>query len=329
MMPSVGFDMRLMHPDPAAGLLALRAMKTIFTAGGPMGPSQRAVMEAAKKVILRLDVDINALQPVMPAELAAGFPVPELREQFINGALVISLADGVPAPQIAARIAAFADALGVDTHALIDLRRLAEHHMLVFKIDFLRRSQIAGILKNQLEQKGPLGLVKSVLTMRGLMEDRELAARYRAWEKLPADTLGHRLIAFYDKNGFSLPGERKGFPEAGLYHDLCHLLGDYGTDPEGEVQVAAFSSGFMKTRPIYIVLFAVLIFSAGVNVRPSGEDFTTTGVLGKPGMAERMFAAIERGSQVNRDLSDKWDYWACADLPIDEVRRRLNILPKG
>jgi len=139
--------------------------------------------------------------------------------------------------------------------------------MLVFKIDFLRRSQIAGIMKNQLEQKGPLGLVKSVLTMRGVMEDRALAARYRAWEKLPADTLGHQLIAFYDKNGFSLPGERGGFPEAGLWHDLCHLLGNYGTDPEGEVQVAAFSAGFMRTRPIYIVLFAVMIFSAGVNVR--------------------------------------------------------------
>ena len=321
--------MRLMHPDPAAGLLGLRAMKTIVTAAGPMGPSQRAVMEAAKKIILHLDADIDALQPVTPAELAAGFPMPALRQQFINGALVISLADGVPAPEMVAKVAAFAEALGVDTPALTDLRRLAEHHMLVFKIDFLRRSQIAGIMRNQLEQKGPLGLIKSVLTMRGVMEDAALAARYRAWEKLPADTLGHRLIAFYDKNGFSLPGERKGFPEAGLYHDLCHVLGDYGTDPEGEVQVAAFSAGFMRTRPIYIVLFAVMIFSAGVNVRPSGEDFTTVGVLGKPGMAERLFAAIERGSQVNQDLSDKWDYWAYADLPIDEVRRRLNILPKG
>jgi len=321
--------MRLLHPDPAAGLLGLRAMKTIVSAAGPMGSSQRAMMEAAKKVILHLDADIDALQPVTPAELAAGFPMPELRQQFINGALVISLADGVPAPGTVATIAAFAEALGVDTPALTDLRRLAEHHMLVFKIDFLRRSQIAGIMKNQLEQKGPLGLVKSVLTMRGLMEDPALTARYRAWERLPTDTLGHQLIAFYDKNGFSLPGERKGFPEAGLWHDLCHLLGDYSTDPEGEVQVAAFSAGFMRTRPIYIVLFAVMIFSAGVNVRPSNEDFTTIGMLGKPGMAERLFAAIERGSQVNQDLSDKWDYWACADLPIDEVRHRLNILPKG
>jgi|SRR4051812_12294900 hypothetical protein len=49
-------------------------------------------MEAAKKVILRLDADIDALQPITPAELAASFPVLELRQQFIDGALVISLA---------------------------------------------------------------------------------------------------------------------------------------------------------------------------------------------------------------------------------------------
>jgi ubiquinone biosynthesis protein Coq4 len=123
-----------------------------------------------------------------------------------------------------------------------------------------------------------------------------------------------------------MPGERHGFPEAGLYHDLSHVLGGYDTDPEGEVQVAAFTAGFKRERPFYLILFAVLTFSAGVNMRPTDGN-TTIGVLGNPGMAERMFAAIERGSQVNVDLSDKWDYWPYVALPIDEVRRRLNILP--
>ncbi len=321
--------MYLLHPDPAAALLGLRAMKTMASVSGQIGSAQRAVMAAAQKVILRLDVDIDALPPIAPDELAAGFQDTDLRRQFVNGMLVVALADGVPSRETVAKVEELAGALGVRTPELTDLRRLAEQHMLVFKLDFLRRSQVADIMKDQLEQKGPLGLAKSVLTMRGLMEDPALAARYRAWDKLPADTLGHSLIAFYRKNGFSLPGERKGFPEAGLYHDLCHVLGDYGTDPEGEVQVAAFTAGFKQTRPFYVVLFAVLIFSTGVNMRPSNEDFTTTGVLGKPGVAERMFAAIERGAQVNLDLSDKWDYWAYVGLPLDEVRRRLNIVPKG
>jgi ubiquinone biosynthesis protein Coq4 len=321
--------MRLQQPDPATALLGLRAMKTLATAAGSMRPAQRALLEAAKAVLLHVDADLDALPTIAPAELAAGFPASDRRQQFVHGMVVVALADGVPARETVAKIEGFAEALGVKATELTDLRRLAEHEMLVFKLDFLRRSQIADIFKNQLDQKGPLGLMKSVLTMRGVTEDRALAARYRAWQELPPDTLGHRLIAFYDKNSFSLPGERKGFPEAGLYHDLCHVLGDYGTDPEGEVQVAAFSAGFKRERPIYMLLFAVLIFSTGVNMRPSSEDFVTVGVLGKPGVAEKMFAAIERGSHVNQDLSDKWDYWAYVELPIDEVRRRLNILPKA
>ncbi|WP_421994632.1 hypothetical protein [Reyranella sp.] len=322
--------MRLHQPDPTAALLGLRAMKTIArTDDGEIGPSRRALMEAVKKVVLHVDADIDSLQPVTPADLAAGFPSPELRQQFTNGMLVMALADGVPTEKTLAQVEAYAKALGIAPPELADLRLLADGHMLIFKLDFLRRGHIADIMKDQLALKGPLGFAKSILGMRGLMEDPALAARYRAWEKLPEGTLGRALVDFYNKNGFAVPGERNGFPEAGLYHDLCHVLGGYGTDPEGEVEVASFTAGFKRTRALYLVLFAELVFSSGVNMRPSKEGFTTVGVLGKPGVAERMFAAIERGSQVNKDLTDRWDYWADIERPVDEVRRNYNILPKG
>jgi hypothetical protein len=321
--------MQLMQPDPAAAVLGLRAMKTIASAAGPIGPAQRGLMEAAKKVILRVDADIDTLPPVTPAELAAGFPGAALREQFANGMLVMAVADGVPAPETLAKVEAFGAALGIASPVLADLRLLAEQHMLLFKLDFLRRGHIADIMKNELRNKGPLGLAKSVLRMRGLIEDPALAARYRAWEKLPEGTLGRGLIDFYNQHGFSVPGERSGFPEAGLYHDFTHLLGGYSTEPEGEIEVASFTTGYKRERSFYVALFAVLIFSTGVNMRPTADDFVTVGLLGKPGMAERMLAAIERGSRVTQDLSDNWDYWAWIELPIDEVRRHLNILPKA
>ena len=77
--------------------------------------------------------------------------------------------------------------------------------------------------------------------MRGIIEDKALAARYRAWEKLPEGTLGRSLVDFYNKNGFAVPGERAGFPEAGLYHDFSHLLGELqhragGRDPGRRLQ---------------------------------------------------------------------------------------------
>ena len=60
-------------------------------------------------------------------------------------------------------------------------------HMLVFKLDFLRRSQVGEIMRNQLDQHGVLGLAKGVLGLRGLMEDTALAARYP--DDLDAQTL--------------------------------------------------------------------------------------------------------------------------------------------
>jgi hypothetical protein len=320
--------MDLLRPDPETARLGLRALKTIASSPGPIGPAQRALMEASRKIILGIDADIDALAPITPAELAAGFPAGELRRQFTNGMIVTAVADGPPSREAIAQVAAYAKALGIAEPVLADLRLLADGYLTIFKLDFLRRGHIKDIFKNQLEQKGPLNLARSVLMMRGVMEDPALARRYRAWEKLPEGTLGRELIDFYNKHGFSVPGERGGFPEAGLYHDFTHLLGGYNTEPEGELQVAAFSAGFKRERPFYIVLFAVLIFSSGVQMRPTAADFVTKGVLARPGIAELMLTAIERGSKVNTDLSDKWDYWAWIDKPIDQVRRELNILPK-
>ena len=321
--------MRLMRPDPATALLGLRALKTIATASGDIGPAQRGLMEAAKKVLLGIDADIDALPAITPAELAAGFPDGELRQQFVNGMLVTSVADGAPSREVLARVEAFTRALGISEPVLADLRLLADHHMTIFKLALLRRGHIGDIMRNELALKGPLGFAKSVLRMRGMTEDAALAARYHAWGKLPEGTLGRGLFDFYKQHGFTFPGERGGFPEAGLYHDFSHLLVGYTTEPEGEVEVASFISGFKRERSFYVVLFVALIFSAGVNMRPTADDFVTAGILGKPGIAERMFAAIERGSKVNLDLSDKWDYWAWIEMPIDEVRRKMNILPKA
>jgi hypothetical protein len=318
--------MRLIHPEPREALLGLRAMKTVAAAAGAVGPSQRALMEAAKQFMLHIDADIDALDPIDPASFAAGFPDDALRRQFVNGLLVIALADGIPPPAITASVEAFAEALGMGAPELRDLRLLTEHHMLLFRLDFWRRGHIGDIMRNQLDQHGVLGLAKGVLGLRGLVEDRELAAKYRAWEHLPPDTLGHAMWTHYRSNGFAFPGERTGFPEAGLYHDFTHVLAGYGTDVPSEIEVASFTAGYKQHRPLYVVLFVVLSFSAGVDMRP-GAGHGSIGALGEPGVAARMFAALDRGSSVPVDLSDRWDYWPYVALPLSEARQRLGIPP--
>ena len=186
--------MQLMHPEPAAALLGLRAMKTIASAAGPIGPAQRGLMEAAKKIILRVDADIDTLPPVTPAELAAGFPGSELRQQFANGMLVMAVADGVPAPETLAKVEAFGAALGITSPVLADLRLLAERHMLLFKLDFLRRGHIADIMKNELHNRGLLGFAKSVLGMRGLMEEGQAAVSFGCSNTKVSQPMNVRLI---------------------------------------------------------------------------------------------------------------------------------------
>jgi hypothetical protein len=205
--------MRLLQPDRATALLGLRAMKMVATAGGrAMGPSQRTLLDAARRIILKVEADIDGLPPLETAELAAAFPSPEIRLQFVDGMLVLALADGVPSRDSVARIEEFAEALGVRIAEVTDLRRLAERHMLLFKLDFLRRSQIGEIMRNQLDQHGVVALAKSVLGLQGLIEDKDLAARYRAWEKLPEGTLGRSLVEFYRQTASVSPANATAFP---------------------------------------------------------------------------------------------------------------------
>ena len=316
--------MHLLHPSPDEARLGLRAMKMVASADGPLTAAARNLLQAAQRQILHTDHDLDALPPIAPDELAAGFRDPGLRAQIVAGMLVVSLTDGPPSPAKIARVQGFAAALAVRSTAVEDLERLAQRRTLLFRLDFLRRGHIADMLRQQYEDTGLLGSVKALLGLRGLLADRELAARYHALEGLPEGSLGRALFAHYRGNGFAFPGERHGFPEAGVYHDLAHVLSGYGTDPVGELQIGAFVAGFKRDNPIYVLLFVMLTFSAGINVTPLPQPHMT-GILETPGIADRMLAALERGSQLTLDLSDHWDFWPWLPLPLDEARRRLGL----
>jgi len=319
--------MQLIHPAPAQGLLGLRAMRMVAAADGEIGPAARTIMEAAEHFLLKLDIPVDGLPPITPAELAAGISGP-LAEQLCQGMLVVGFADGPLSDAAFKKITEFAAALHVDLPALHTLQKMIEHHMLLFKLDFMRRSQIGGMLKEQFQHHGGIvGLAKGLLGMRGLVEDPELAARFIAFGDLPKDTLGHHFFRHYRDNGFAFPGEKLGFPVAGAYHDFAHVLGGYHATPAEEMLVGGLVAGFRKQNPFYVILFVQLTFGAGMNMTPVPQP-TTRSVLAEPGLAERFFRSIERGGAMNTDLSGDWDFWPLAPLPIDEARTRLGLPPE-
>jgi hypothetical protein len=141
---------------------------------------------------------------------------------------------------------------------------------------------------------------------------------------LPADTLGYAYFHHCRDQGFGFPGSPNGLPEGAVYHDMTHVLAGYDTTPEGETCVGGFTAGYKRANPFYVLLVPALTFGAGVNITPADQP-TITGILGKPGVAARFIAAVDRGARVNTDLSANWDYWPLMPLPIAEARARLGI----
>src|SRR3546814_17116953 len=98
-------------------------------------------------------------------------------------------------------MAGFARALGVDEPAVKVLNELANHHMALFRLDFMRRSHIADAAKISVRERGFLETAKAIAAFRGLRENPAEAARYEALGKLPEDTLGYAFYRHCRDNG--------------------------------------------------------------------------------------------------------------------------------
>ena len=318
--------MQLLQPGPRQAEAGLRAMRQLALARGEFGRAGRSLIAAAQRHVLRTDHDLDSLSPIEPEELAAAFRDPALARQFVQGMTVLSLADGPPTEAQAKLMSSYARALGVDDPGVRVLGELAHHHMMLFRLDFLRRSHIADMVRGSVRREGFIATAKSFAAFRGMREDPAVVARYEALGRLPQDTLGYAFWKHCTDNGFAFPGAPLGFPEAGVYHDFTHVLSSYSTEPEGELQIGGFTAGYKKHTPIFVILFVVLTFSAGINVTPLDQPHSI-GILSQEGLADAFFVAVERGSRVPIDLSDGWDHWAWVEKPLAQARAELNITP--
>ncbi len=294
-----------------------------------MRQPQRALLAAAQEVILHSDIDVDSLTPIESAELAQHLPQPELRRQLIQGMVVMSLVEGPSSAEQARLISTFAAAMDVDEPGVQVIQRLAEKQMLMFRFDFYRRSHLrAAIESTYRTQGGIVGVAKALLGFKGLVEDPALAARFRAWGDLPADSLGRAVFDYYEEIGFAFPGEPQGFPYGGVYHDFAHILSDNPTNPEGEMMVAAFQTGFRRNEDAFFtLLFAVLIQTSGINMAPVPQP-VLLGRIGQTGLAAKIIKEVERGAAMNTDLGDDWDFWPFVGMSLDEARLKLGVGPK-
>ena len=85
------------------------------------------------------------------------------------------------------------------------------------------------------------------------------------------------------------------------------MLSGYGTDPEGEIQQAAFEAGFKRSDGFFFLLFGVLQFHLGVRVTPVAK--AQRGLFD----VKRVLRATERGAACKVDLGAGFDPFAYAE----------------
>jgi hypothetical protein len=298
----------------------LRAMATLARADGHADPAELGLVRAAAAALgVPLD-DPGALEPIGPEALAAALPDPRHRTIALQAMMLTALMDGGVSGREADAVARYAEALGVDEPRVANVRQLAEGRARALWFDLARRSFARPVFAEALRREGLGGVWKIVGPLLGLAKDPALARRYNDLGRLPEGTLGRAYWRFVVDNELGFPGEGV-VAEAGVWHDLSHVLGGYGIDPAGEVSVVSFIAGYKRDDPFFWLFTIALQFHLGLRVSPYSPR--ARGHF-DPELVRRAF---ERGLRVERDLATDWPYAIDLGRPLDDVRRDLGVPP--
>lgn len=312
--------MELKMPTQEQAFWGLRAIKTVALVDGEMTASELHLLESIQRMH-GTTYSLEQLEPITPEELARELPDPQLRQQLVQGFIVMSLIDEKANAKETDLIEEFARALAVSIPEVKNLRQVVQGEMVQLRLDMVRRIWLREKVIEIWNKEGIRGIFKIVRGLMGKYENSALAARYEALEQYPSGSLGRTLWEHWRENGFALPGQKGGAPEQICFHDCAHVLSGYGTQPEEEVQVACFSAGFQRRDPFTFVLFVLLQFHVGVRMTPITH--ARTGFFNP----EKAMIAVRRGAAMTVDLNNGWDYWPVMGEQVEELRRRYNILP--
>jgi hypothetical protein len=159
--------------------------------------------------------------------------------------------------------------------------------------------------------------------------DPDLAARWAALEKCPPGSLGLQVTKFYRSRGFSYPGLPGSAPPYLAQHDWVHILADFGTTVESEIEVFGLIGRAIPDFKGFSLLAMVIgLFETGFIESGAGLFQADKGHLSKQGMPARLGDAMRRGALCGVDLMGI-DWFLHADASVEEARRELKMTPKA
>lgn len=295
---------------------ALRALRDIVASNGTITPAERRFLEVIAE-LHGTTVDVDALARIAPGEVAEAIPEPHQRKRVVQLATIAAMVEGEVTAVEAAAVRTLAAALKVEEASLRVLDEIAADHQFLTRFDMMRRimGKVGG---RAFQDEGFAGIRKMLAPLLGT-EDAEVAWKYKQLGLLPEGTLGREFWEHCTKNRFAVPGEKGGIPERLVFHDFGHVLAGYDTRPESEIQQGAFQGGFVREDGFAFLMFAIIQFHLGVKVTPATDG--QTGLFDVP----KVLRAAQRGAACKVELSDHWDPFAVADVPLERIRAEYGI----
>jgi hypothetical protein len=328
----------LKPPDADEAALVARGMASAAAPSSGLTEFQRVLIEALFPAMTGHSVDLSTYTSLAPEEFAQALARRNLqfRSRVVQLMLLCALVLRPLPEDVAERITAFAQELEVDEGMVEVARRFADGALGLAAFDFERNGYTAGW---QAEDTHALHTSVALQAPWDTdVRDPELAARWSALEEFASDSIGRRVWEMYRARGFVFPGLPGSAPPLLAQHDWVHVLADYGTTVESELEVFAFvARANDDMRGFSLLAMVVSLFETGYLRTGAGLFEASPGHLSAGhGMAFRLADAMRRGALCSDGVTGsesidylRVDWFDLAPLPLDDVRRRFHVTPKA
>lgn len=328
-------DVNLRPSDSPEVDLIARGIISAITPPGGLTDLQQMLFDAAFEAMTGVTARVADLVPISPHACAQGLArrneafCSRMVQSMIMGALVLR---PLP-PEVAARVGEFAREMSIDDGMLTMAQRFAAG-----SLGLARSTSSATATPPTGRPSGRRRSTRRVCsTARGRSASPTPRSRSagRASPTPPAGTLGRGIFEFYEARGFVFPGQPGSAPPLLAQYDWVHVLADYGSRVESELEVFAFISR-ANDDPRAFSLFAMVLslFETGY-LRAGAGLFEAYRQLSQDGVAQRVADALRRGA-LSHGLDGAADvdflavdWFTLADRPVAELRDAFGIVPKS
>jgi hypothetical protein len=328
----------LTPPDADEVTVTARGVASAAALATGLTDVQRVLLEALFPAMTGHAVDLSEYVTMSAHEFAIALQRRDLqfRTRGVQIMLLCALTLRPLPPEVADRVAEFANELCVDEAMIGIARQFAAGSLGLAAFDFERNGYTSEWHPDDVTDLHTTTALSSPWDV--AVRDPELAERWAQLGSLPAGTLGRQVWELYQARGFSFPGTIGSAPPLLAQHDWVHVVADYGTTVEAELEVFGFiARANDDMRAFSLLAMVISLFETGYLRAAAGLFEASVGHLSADSdVAVRLADAMRRGAlchdnQTGSDSIDflRIDWFSLAALPVDEVRDRFCVAPKS